>query len=160
MAPGNIVLGELAGKETWGLVLVVALLGALGGLAQHVVARDPADATARSWNGVIVGVIAALGALWASSPDTASQQIGQSLVAGFFGRAVLAALQTRITAAVEKDRRERATAVAREALGMLERRMLPPGKGEAALVVGDGEIAVLRTRLAELEPHRHVEERP
>jgi hypothetical protein len=154
----DTLLADLASKQVWTLLLVVALLGALGGLVQYVVARDPANPAGRPGISAVVGVIGALGALWADTSKTGGALIGQSLLAGFFGRAVIAALQARITAAVEKERRERATAVARDSLALLERRALP-GKTEAP-VVSEGEIAGLRARLADAERSRPAEAQP
>lgn len=158
MTPGDTVVAELASPQTWELILAVALFGALGGIAQHLVVRDPQEVATRRWVAAVVGIVAALGVLWAAPATTAAAQIGQALLAGFFGRSVLAALQLRIIAAVEKDRRERATAIARESLALLERRTARLD-GDSAPAT-DRETAVLRARLTELEPCRRIQEAP
>lgn len=146
-----------------GVLAIAVLVGAVGGLAQSFVAKDPADATASPWKSLVVGVVAAIGALWASRLGSASESttsgsalglIGQSLLAGYFGRAVLAVLQTRVTAALERDRKERAIAVARDALDLTERdRVAHPTLTDDKAPVVAPDVAALRARLAELDPH-------
>jgi len=135
-----------------GTLIIGAAAGITGGLAQAFVAKDPADAT-KPLKSVVIGVVAALGTLWASTPDTAIPLIGQSLLAGYFGRAVLAVLQTRVTAALESARKERAIAIARDAITLAERERyaLLPGAAEAAPNSVQPDVAALRARLADIE---------
>jgi hypothetical protein len=159
MSADHPVIAGLANPETWWLIVTVALFGALGGIAQHVTARDPEVAT-RWWVAAVVGIVAALGVLWVDPPATAVAQIAQSLLAGFLGRSLIEALQARIIAAVEKERRQRATAIARDSLALLEQRATRLDGDRSAPGGVDGDAAVLRARLADVEPRRRSEVAP
>lgn len=137
-----------------GVLVVTAVIGALGGLAQGAVAQDPAD-TSAWWKRVVVGVVAAIGALWAQAPTSTLALVGQALLAGYFGRAVLAVLQTRVTAALEADKKQRAVAIAKDAFALVAR-AAPTTHDDAKAMTPAAtvshELAVLRARLAEIEP--------
>jgi hypothetical protein len=126
-------------------VLVVAgALGLLGGLAQAWVTKDPADGAISPVKSGVIGVVAAVGVLWAQVPDTTLALVGQSVLTGYFGRAVLAMLQTRVTAALERDRKARAVAVAEDAL-----RLAGDKSPDRETVSVRPEIVALRARLAD-----------
>jgi len=112
------------------LVALVAALGALGGVAHWAVSREDGEV---AWKSGVVGLVAALGALAFATPSTI-EQLGQSLLVGFFGRAVLSVLQTRVTSAVEAERKQQAKAVAREALALVH--PVPNPAPDPAVVVG------------------------
>lgn len=137
------MLASLTAPQTWATLGAAVVFGIAGGLAHYAV-RDPGDPDTRPLTAVIVGLVAALGALWIAPPDTALAMIGQPLLVGFFGRAVLTALQARVVTAVQK---ERALAVARDSLALAARRNDP----ERA-VAPSPEVAALRARLAEIQP--------
>jgi hypothetical protein len=141
------VLGDLGDVDTWGVLLAAVALGGLGGLAQAFAAKDPMDAATSSWKVAIIGMVAAVGALWASSPSSAIELVGGSLLAGFFGRAVLAALQARVTGAIERERKELAIALARVSVDHIERAESPPGSVTAAEEPAHPGAAVLRAQL-------------
>jgi hypothetical protein len=143
------ILDGLWTIDTAGMVLAAALLGGLGGLAQYAVAGDPTDPTASPWKSALVGAVAAIGALWVKTPATALELVGELLLVGFFGRAVLAVLQTRVTAALERDRKQRAVAVARTALDLAERERR--GSPAGAPAPPDPDVIALRSQLAAIE---------
>jgi hypothetical protein len=137
-----------------GVLVLTAVIGALGGLAQGAVAQDPAD-TSAWWKRVVVGVVAAIGTLWALVPATAVALVGQSLLAGYFGRAVLAVLQTRVTAALAADQKARAVAVANDAIALVARTSPIAHDDLKAMAPASAvshELAALRARLADLQP--------
>lgn len=136
-------LASLASPQTWITLGAALVFGIAGGLAHYAV-RDPNDPDTKPSKAIIVGLVAALGALWVSPPDTPLAMIGQPLLVGFFGRAVLASLQARVVAAVQK---ERAMAVARDSLALAARR-----SDTERAAAPPPEVAALRARLAELQP--------
>lgn len=159
MTAASCLTGDLDADA--GVLVIVAAVGAIGGLAQYAVVKDPTDTIASPWKSVVVGVVAAIGALWANSgsdPQPELALIGQSLLAGYFGRAVLVALQTRVTAALERDRKERALAVAHASIDLVERERqaltapigtapVPPATPTPA----SPDLVALRARLIEIE---------
>jgi hypothetical protein len=107
---------------TFVLVGVAIGLGALGGIAHWIVDREAGDTPGK---GILVGIVAALGTLAFTTP-TSIQQLGLFVLVGFFGRAVLAALQSRVIAAVQAAKKEDAKDVAAQAIALLDNQSTPP----------------------------------
>ena len=110
------ILGSI-GAESLAAILIAVVLGVGGGLLHFVAARDPADAS-QWWQSAVVGLVAGVGALWLSTPATVVAIVGQSLLTGFFGQAVLATLQARVTAGIARDRLQRTAAIAKDAIDL------------------------------------------
>lgn len=102
----------------WTVVLASFLLGMLGALLN---AGEPAEPTSQQRSAgskfldLLAGGVAAVAILYVTDPKTGVALIGGSLVAGYAGKAVLAALQARVLVAVAKKEAQAATAAAIDA---------------------------------------------
>lgn len=95
------------------------ILGGIGGLFHWLAMSDASQTAAdrqRPLNAMLVGLVAATGALWLTPPATLLVCVAQSLLTGFFGEALLATLQARITAGIAADRLSQVANEARSAL--------------------------------------------
>jgi hypothetical protein len=138
-----------------GVLIMAAGFGLVGGLAQFWVARDPADAANSAVKSAIVGAVAAIGALWVQLPSPTLTLVGQSLLTGYFGRAVLALLQTRVTTALEREQKVRAIAVATDALKLAEDAAHRNGV-QLEAVPAHPQITALRARLTDVVTARSL----
>jgi hypothetical protein len=129
--------------DAWGTIGVAALFGIVGGLLHFVATpHEPTD-PATWWQSCLVGMVAAVGMLSVAVPTATVQYLSESLLAGFFGQAVVAMLQSRVTAGVERDRGARAAQVANDSIDLAER--LAGTETKPA-------VTALRARLTEVAP--------
>jgi len=145
--------GNVAGDAI--ILAMAAGFGLLGGLAQAWAGKDTADALPSLLRAAIVGAIAATGVIWVQEQSTTRAIVGQSLLAGYFGRAVLALLQGRVTSALERDARQRAVAVAEDAVRLAEAGPPRGAPGETD-VAAHVKVTALRARLADITTARHA----
>jgi hypothetical protein len=138
------------------ILAVAAVFGLLGGLAQAWAGKDAADPPASLLRAAVIGAIAATGAMWVHAQSATPEIVGQSLLAGYFGRAVLALLQARVTSALEHDARQRAVAVAEDAIKLAEAGPPRATAADADAVGAHPKVTALRARLADVATARHA----
>ena len=120
------------GEDDVRSLIEAAMLGFAGGWLQWGAARDPATKQTW-WQAAAIGAVASIGALWLTPPTSPLVTIAQSLLVGFFGQAVIATLQARITAGIAKDRLAQAHAIAMQELRALQTARMPAAvAGQAA----------------------------
>ncbi len=140
-------LAESFGRaDTWTVLVVVLVFGALGGWAHRLGA--PKEDKTRPVAYVILGSVSALAALFAIVPTEPLKLVGLSVVAGYAGKAVLSALQARVEAAVAKAETVKARDTARKAIGT----------GRSA--IQQAEMAVQKAGLERHQLARHLAEKP
>ena len=145
MGPG--LLEQLAVADTWGVVLVAGVCGALGSLA-HRSTDD--EITPVWWKSGMIGVIAAIGASALMTPSTAFELVGMAMLAGFFARTVLAALESRLALELAKRQAERAMTLASDAIELSRRTRANAPASNAA----DPDVGRLSARLDEVKAFR------
>jgi hypothetical protein len=116
---------------TFGVLGVAVIGGALGGLASHFAAPVAEDTKLDRWRWLkasVIGAAAAIAVLYALMPDTTVALAGLAVGAGYAGKAVLGAVETRLKLSAARHeasvaRADRASAVeaARVATGVAER---------------------------------------
>ena len=113
--PNLTSLAESLGRaDTWTILIVVLVFGALGGWAHRLGA--PKEDTTTPLAYIILGSVSALAALFVIVPTEPLKLIGVAVVAGYAGKAVLSALQARVEAAVAKAETVKAKDTARKAI--------------------------------------------
>jgi len=124
---GTSILQQLTVSDTWGVVLVVAALGAGGSLVHRIATEGETEAW---WKSALVGVVAALGFAAFYTPASGLALVGTSAVAGFFARSLLAALEARVKLELSRQQADRALSLASDAIELSRRtRTLPAGTG-------------------------------
>lgn len=166
--PDVTLWDSIGTAETLGVVAIAAAGGALGGLANHL-AADPRPTSApadpgRVWKSMVVGLVAAVAALYALDPTTGVKLIAMAVVAGYAGKALLGALEARLklAAALEETRaavadRAEAIDVATDALTVARRAKPELAAGPRAAMTtssdagasdaGPGDLDILAGRL-------------
>jgi hypothetical protein len=141
------MLEQLGAVDGWGLVLAIAVFGALGGVI-HSSTTDE-----RPTLKIAAGAaVAAVGFGAFKTPSSTLELVGLSLLAGFFARGVLAALESRIELALARQQADRALALAGDAIEMNRR-------GRASGASPDADVGRLAARFDEIRAARQVPER-
>jgi hypothetical protein len=111
----------LLDRDLWMIVLASFALGLVGALLNSGEPYPPAEPPLPPRSGwskfldLLAGGIAAVAVLYLTNPETGVALIGGSLVAGYAGKAVLAALQARVLVAVAKKEAQTAVVAADDA---------------------------------------------
>jgi|GEM_PF-3689535 len=87
---------EIGNAHVWILCGICFGLGAIGGFIQAIGAEPPIKLREEWWKRLLVGGVAAVAVLYVTDPDRSYEIIAGSLVAGFAGQALLAALAARL----------------------------------------------------------------
>lgn len=143
------LVASLTSGDTWALLAVVVLFGAIGGYA-HKLTASPEDKTT-PLGYIVVGAVGALAVLFVFVPKDPVRLIALAVSAGYGGKALLDALEGRIKAAVAeaeigklKDNGRNAVAVGKEAI---ERARKSAGAGN---VVAPENIGAEKDELSRL----------
>lgn len=123
---GSVSLGNLFTLTNLAILGVVAVFGALGGWA-HKLASPTGDQ--RPWpNFVVVGVVAALAVLFVFGREDPIKLIAVAVVAGYGGKSILDALESKVKLAIEQAKNEKlrehgikVVAVARDATALCQK---------------------------------------
>ncbi len=110
------LIGSIKAWDTWVVILVIVIIvGMLGGLA-HKLTSPPTEQEKPWWNYLVVGTGASIAVLFISVPTDILRLIAQSLVAGYAGKAILNAMEARVTIAVAKENTKRIKASLKKAV--------------------------------------------
>jgi hypothetical protein len=122
---GNIesLVHNLFTGYTWVVLVITAVFGIVGGCA-HKFTSSPEDKTTW-WGSIVVGAVASIAVLFILTPlnPDAVRLIAQSLIAGYGGKAILDALETRLKtalaeAALSKETEKKAIEASKETAGI------------------------------------------
>ena len=106
--------GELANRETWAVLIAVAVAGVLGGLARKLTAPASEAATTKA-DAVVGGVTALAMLMFMPAQQQLVSLLGLSIVSGFAGKSLLDALRARAEALVAKEQAKEARDAADDA---------------------------------------------
>jgi hypothetical protein len=138
----SCILQQLTTSDTWGVVSVVAMFGAAGSLVHRATTPEEIEPW---WKTALVGVVAAIGFAAFRSPDSGIELVGISVLAGFFARVALAALEARIKLELSRQQAHRALSLASDAIELSRRTRTAP-----ATAVPELDIGRLSARLDEV----------
>lgn len=117
--------------DTIGVLVVAAAFGALGGFVKHITAAPAPEAPVVKYAGAkaaLVGLVAAVGALYALTPENGVKLVGMALVAGYAGKALLDALEARLRLATAERKVQTERADKHTALDVAEKALVAAGQ--------------------------------
>ena len=118
------LINSFESLATWGVFVIVAVFGSIGGIAHMMTA--PSDDKTPWYQYVIVGAVASLAALFVFSPnDDPVRLVALAIVAGYGGKAILDALESKVQTAIAqaeisnlKDQGQKAIATGKDAVAL------------------------------------------
>jgi hypothetical protein len=143
------------GENDIRFIITALIFGAVGGLLHAGTTEAPTvegspDPSSKG-KAVAVGIVAAIGALWLTPPATTLICVAQSLLIGFFGQALLATFQARVTAGIATERLRQVESEARAGISQVRMLQLRAPDAEASLVEPSQENALVRlNKIAEI----------
>ncbi len=103
MKPIYDYLTLLGNFDFWILIAIVAVLGAFGGLSHKLTeSKDESKTGVISY--MIVGAVASLAVLYVFNPADSLKLVALSLVAGYAGKSILNAFQSKLEATINETK--------------------------------------------------------
>ncbi len=103
MKPIYDYLTLLGNFDFWILIVIVAVLGAFGGLSHKLTeSKDESKTGVISY--MIVGAVASLAVLYVFNPADSLKLVALTLVAGYAGKSILDAFQSKLVATINETK--------------------------------------------------------
>jgi len=150
MKPIYEYLALLGNFDFWILVVIVGVLGAFGGLS-HKLTESKEESKTGTLSYMVVGAVASLAVLYVFNPADSLKLVALSLVAGYAGKSILNAFQSKLEATINETKLNAVRGTLNELSAQLNdvrtRGSKPEQPGSGEPVKFDLSISSLKTKV-------------